>query len=53
MFHTIKYVKPLDNFILLITFKNKETKYYDVKKSFNKFENLQKLECDTRVISKC
>lgn len=37
MFYKIKDVKPLDNFILKVTFENKVIKYYDVKLLFNKY----------------
>ena len=43
MFHNIKTVKPLENFILEITFQDDTIKYYDVKPLFNKctiFQNL-------------
>lgn len=43
MFYKVKDVKPLDNFILLITFENNEIKYYDVKTLFNKFTAFQDL----------
>ena len=33
MFHKVKCVKALDNYILEITFENNETKYYDIKPS--------------------
>ena len=43
MFYKIKDVKPLENFILLITFENDEIKYYDVKTLFHKFTAFQDL----------
>ena len=36
MFHKVKCVKALDNYILEITFENNETKYYDIKPLFEK-----------------
>lgn len=43
MFHKVKSVKTLDNYILLITFEDNTIKYYDVKNLFNKFKNFQDL----------
>ena len=43
MFYKVKFVKPLENYILQITFQNNVIKYYDVSKLFNKwnvFNNL-------------
>lgn len=37
MFYKIKSVKPLENFILEITFENSIIKYYDVSKLFEKW----------------
>lgn len=38
MFYKIKDVKPLENYILLVTFENGEVKEYDVKPLFEKWE---------------
>ncbi len=38
MFHKVKSVEPLDNFILLITFENGVKKNYDLKPLFSKYE---------------
>ena len=37
MFNKVKSVKPLDNFVMLITFENGKKKYYDIKTLINKF----------------
>ncbi len=44
MFHKVKSVNALQNFILEITFEDNSIKYYDVKPLFNKwiiFKNLK------------
>ena len=43
MFHKIKDVKPLDNYILEITFTNNKIRYYDINSLFNKYENFKNL----------
>ncbi len=43
MFHKIKNVKPLENYILEIVFENEVIKYYDVSKLFDKWSNFQSL----------
>lgn len=50
MFYKIKSVKPLDNFILFITFENGDKKYYDVKNLFEKFPYFKDLSNISRVI---
>ena len=43
MFHKIKHVKPLENYILEITFEDNTIKHYDVSTLFDKwivFQNL-------------
>ncbi len=47
MFHKIKTVKALPNYILEVIFENDEIKYYDVKQLFEKwviFENLKNVK---------
>lgn len=47
MFHKIKTVKALPNYILEVIFENDELKYYDVKQLFEKwviFENLKNVK---------
>lgn len=46
MFHKVKEVKPLDEYILEVIFENNEIKYYDVKPLFEKwpaFANLKNI----------
>jgi len=43
MFHKVKNVKPLDNYILEITFQDDTIKYYDVSKLFEKWNIFQSL----------
>ena len=43
MFHKLKEVKPLEEYILKITFQDNTIKYYDVKKLFKKWTIFQKL----------
>jgi len=43
MFNTVKTVQPLDNFILLVGFNNGETKHYDVKPLFDKWDVFKSL----------
>ena len=47
MFHKVKEVKPLDNYILEITFQEGSIKHYDVSKLFEKwiaFQNLKTIK---------
>ena len=44
MFHTIKSVQPLENYILLITFKDGATKIYDVKILFEEIDAFNDLK---------
>ncbi len=47
MFHKIKSVKPLSNYILLVTFQDNIVKYYDIKplwKKWDDFKNLKNVE---------
>ena len=44
MFHKIKNVKALKDYILEVTFENGEIKYYDIKPLFNKWSAFQDLE---------
>lgn len=47
MFHKLKAVKALPNYMLEIIFENNEIKYYDVKQLFDKwiiFENLKSVK---------
>lgn len=43
-FHTIKYVKPLENMVLEAVFSNGEIKKYDMKKLIKKHEVFKSLE---------
>ena len=43
MFHKVKEVKPLENYILEVTFQDNTKKYYDVSKLFRKWEIFQSL----------
>lgn len=43
MFNRVKTVKPLENFILLVTFENKNIKEYDVKPLFDVFPSFKSL----------
>ena len=43
MFHKVKNVKPLENYILKITFQNNLIKYYNVSNLFNKWSVFQNL----------
>ena len=43
MFHKVKNVKPLTNYILEITFNDNVIKYYDVSKLFEKWTIFQSL----------
>lgn len=46
MFHKVKNVKPLSNYILEITFEDDTVKHYDISKLFEKwpiFQNLIKI----------
>ena len=44
MFHKIKKVKALKDYILEVTFENDEIKYYDIKPLFKRWDSFQKLE---------
>ena len=44
MFHKVKSVKSLDNYILEIVFENNIIKYYDVSKLFEKWTVFKKLK---------
>lgn len=44
MFHKVKSVKSLDNYILEIVFENNIIKYYDVSNLFEKWIVFQKLK---------
>ena len=44
MFHKVKSVKSIKNYILEIIFENNEIKYYDVSKLFNKWKVFQEFE---------
>lgn len=47
MFHKLKSVKALPNYMLEVIFENDEIKYYDVKQLFEKwviFENLKSVK---------
>ena len=39
MFYKVKDVKPLDKYILLVTFENSINKYYDLKPLFDKWQS--------------
>lgn len=43
MFHKIKNVKPLEKYVLEITFENNTIKYYDIKPIFEKWDCFQDL----------
>ena len=49
MFHKIRKVKPLKNYILEVTFQEGITKYYDVSKLFEKWENFKVLKKDVNL----
>ena len=44
MFYKIKDIKPLENFILEVTFENGKIKYYDVSKLFLKWPSFHMLK---------
>lgn len=44
MFHKVKSVKSLDNYILEIVFENNVIKYYDVSKIFEKWTAFKQLK---------
>lgn len=46
MFHKIKNVKPLKNYILEVIFQDDICKYYDVSCLFNKWQVFKKLTTD-------
>ena len=43
MFYKIKSVKPLDNYVLYVTFENGVNKYYDLKLIFDKWQEFKEL----------
>lgn len=43
-FHTIKFIKPLENMILEAVFSNGEIRKYDMKALIKKYEVFKKLE---------
>ena len=43
MFHKVKFVKPLKNYILEVVFENDIVKYYDVSNLFQKWDTFQTL----------
>lgn len=47
MFHKVKSVVPLDNFLLLVKFENGKKKTYDVKPLMNKWSVFRDLNNDT------
>ncbi len=51
MFYKVKSIKPLQEYILLITFENGIKKYYDVKMLFSKWSTFQKLENNYELFS--
>ncbi|MCR5047216.1 MAG: DUF2442 domain-containing protein [Treponema sp.] len=44
MFHKVATVKPIENFFLLVSFKNDENKKYDVSPLFEKWESFKTLQ---------
>lgn len=44
MFHRIKSVKPLSNYILLVTFQDNTVKYYDIKPLCEKWDDFKSLK---------
>ena len=44
MFHKVKSIKTLSDFILLVTFENNVIKYYDIKPLFKKWLEFKNLE---------
>lgn len=44
MFHKVKSIKPLENYILKIKFEDDNIKYYDVKPLFDKWEIFKNLK---------
>ena len=44
MFHKVKSIKALSDFILLVTFENNVIKYYDIKPLFKKWLEFKNLE---------
>lgn len=43
MFYKVKSVKPLDNYVLYVTFENGVNKYYDLKLIFDKWQEFKEL----------
>ena len=44
MFHRVKDVKPLENYIIEVIFQNNEKKYYDISRLFKKWTICQSLQ---------
>ena len=44
MFNKVLEVKPLDNFVLSVTFENGQHKYYDIKPLFDKYKEFTALQ---------
>lgn len=44
MFNKVLAVKPLDNFVLSVTFENGQHKYYDIKPLFDKYKEFTALQ---------
>ena len=44
VFHYVKAVHPLDDFILLVEFDNHEIRYYDVKQCFDRWPVFRQLK---------
>ena len=44
MFHRVKDVKPLENYIIEVIFQNNEKKYYDISRLFKKWTIFQSLQ---------
>lgn len=51
MFYKVKDVKPLDKYILLVTFENSINKYYDLKPLFDKWQSFKLLENNNELYS--
>jgi len=46
MFHKVKDVTPLPDFVIMVQFSEGTTKYYDIKKLFDKWPEFRALEAD-------
>lgn len=44
MFNKVKEVKPLENYVLLVTFENGQIKHYDTKPLFHKYKHFADLQ---------